>query len=289
MRRLAIVLGGALLTACGFPTYAYVDEGFDASAPEDSASLDTGPGDAPVIGDGCAKPNGCGGCNDKGIKGERCDPCGQWTCAGTSVACTAASPAPGSKCGRCGTSTYACTVKGESQCAADDDRLVYEDASFKPKTDKLWTLTSSNEVVLSFKTERALTYFDASVVLQRVAAGGGADGTLTFTLYSGNPTDGLTALSNVEVPALSIATTAEFKSFPFTEVAPKPLGSWMSLGLKVTSGAWSFALYGGGAGAFPAAPADTTWSHRNVSPTSAWVAEPTSDLAHVLRGKACPP
>ena len=286
MRRVLFALSALAAVGCGFPTYAYRDEGWDASV----AELDAGdalPADTYVLADGCAKPNGCGGCNDLGIKGERCEPCGQWTCAGNSVACVAASPRPGGTCGRCGTSAYACTVKGTSECAVPDDRLVYEDAQFKTKTDKLWTLTGSNEVLVSLKTERALTYVDASFALQRVAAGGGVDGTVTFTLYAGTLKDGLVALQTIDVPALTIATTLEFKSFAFAEVAPRPLGTSLSIGLKATSAAWSFNLYGGGPTAFPAAPVDTSWWHRTSG--GAWINEPSSDLAHVLRGKACPP
>lgn len=288
MRRLGILCGGVLLCACGFPSYAYVDEGTDASTTTDSSPSDTAPpDDVPVVSDGCAKPNGCGGCNDKGIKGERCDPCGQWTCSGTTVTCVAASPSPGSTCGRCGTSTYACTVNGTSACAVEDDRLVYVDASFETKTDKLWTANSGNEVLVSFKTERALSYFDASLALKRVAAGSGTDGTVTLTVYAGNPKDGLAPLATVDMPALSIGTTGDFKAFPFTEISPRPLGTSMSIGLKVSSAAWAIELYGGGASAFPAAPTTTSWWHRNTGGT--WLEEATTDLAHVLRGKACPP
>lgn len=288
MRRLGILIGGVLLTACGFPTYAYVEEGSDATASADSTPSDTGPPeDVPVVTDGCAKPNGCGGCNDKGIKGERCDPCGQWTCSGTLVTCVPASPAPGNKCGRCGTSTYACTVNGTTSCAIDDDRLVYVDASFDTKTDKLGTASASNEVLVSFSSERALAYFDASLALKRVAAGSGADGTVTLTVYAGNPKVGLAPLATVDVPALSIGTAAEFKAFPFTEISPRPLGTAMSIGLKVSSSAWAFELYGGGPTAFPAAPPTTSWWHR--TPGGTWFEEATTDVAHVLRGKACPP
>src|SRR3990167_2648710 len=101
MRRVMALFGGLALgslTACGFPTYAYVDESTDATTPEDSSHTDSAsPDDVPILSDGCPKPNGCGGCNDKGIKGERCDPCGQWACAGTTVTWVAATPPPGGK------------------------------------------------------------------------------------------------------------------------------------------------------------------------------------------------
>jgi len=295
MRRFGLLLGGmtlGCLTACGFPTYSYVDETSDASSADTQATDTAAPEDVPVISDGCPKPNGCGGCNDKGIKGERCDPCGQWTCTGTNVTCVPASPAPGGKCGKCGTSTLACTVTGTTACATEDDRLVYEDASFKTDTDKLWTLDRTNEVVVAFSTERGLTYFDASLVLARVAATAPTpgDGLVTFTIYAGNPKDGLAPLATVDMPALSIGTTKKFQPFAFTEIATRPLGTPLSIGLKTTSTAWAFEVYGGGAAAFPPAPTTTSWWHRSVSPsTTAWAQEATTDLAHVLRGKACPP
>lgn len=268
-----------------------MDESADSSVSADTGRPDTDTDsstDVPVVGDGCAKPNGCGGCNDKGIKGERCDPCGQWTCSGTLVTCVAASPAPGSVCGRCSTSTYACTVTGTTACANEDDRLVYVDASFETKTDKLFTIDSTNEVIVSFKTERALSYFDASLAVRRVTAGTGADGTVTFTIYSGNPKDGLTPIGTVDAGAASPDTTlTAFKAFAFTEIAAKPLGTWLSIGLKMNTTRWAWELYGGGASAFPAAPTTTSWWHRTG--TGAWTEETTTDLAHVLRGKACPP
>ncbi|MBI2393862.1 MAG: hypothetical protein HYV09_30095 [Deltaproteobacteria bacterium] len=283
----------ALGTACGFPTYGYVEDGLDSAL--DSGGPDTavdGSEEAPAPFDGCAKPNGCGGCDDVGVAGTRCDPCGQWTCAGTKVTCVPAAPAPGTTCGRCSTATYACTVTGKSECAVPDDRLVYEDAQFKTKTDELWTLDPRSEVIVSFKTERAIAYFDASLVLRRVPLTGvpsPVSGDVTFTIYAGNPKDGLAPLATTKMEAASIGTTAEFRAFAFPEISPRPLGTWLSIGITTDSTANTFEVYGGGAAAFPAAPTDTSWWHRGLSPTTTWAQEATTDLAHVLRGKACPP
>jgi len=85
--------------------------------------------------DGAPK-NECGGCKAlTGKKGDACGTaCGALAC-GTdkeSLACIAATPAPGTVCGICSTSSYACTSPGVTTCTKSDDRLPTVDPAFGP-------------------------------------------------------------------------------------------------------------------------------------------------------------
>ncbi len=309
--RPAGVLCGFLL-GCGYPTYQYVDEAavLDGSVEQP---------DAEPPRDGCIE-NGCGGCNDQGVKGLRCEPCGQWTCSGTSVVCTPAIPAPGTACGMCGTQRLTCTALGTTECPMEDDRLVYDDAKFEARTDGEWVVDRTNEALIAFKSVRTISYFEAAVVLRRVpyvcahvnalphpdpvctnctaASGGGFDCTvpsptvdeLTLTLYSGSPTTGLTPLTNAAITSTAVSTSAAWVTFTFSApVSPRPVGTSLAIGLTTASSGQAFEVYGGGTSAFPPAATDTVFWHRSTKPSGAWIEEPSNDLAHVLRGKACAP
>ena len=300
------------LLGCGYPDYRYVDE-----SPVPDVSTVQPEVEPPR--DACIE-NGCGGCNDRGVKGLRCEPCGQWTCSGTSVVCTPAMPAPGTTCGMCGTRVRTCSSLGTAVCPMEDDRLVYEDAAFKSKDEKIAVVDRANEALITFKSVRALSYFDANVVLRRVpyvcahvtalphpdsacsdckaATGGGFDCTVpsptidevTITLYAGTPTSGLTPLATSSLGSTSIATTAGFVAFAFSApVSPRPVGTALAIGITTASSGHAFEVYGGGSSAFPPAAADTVFWHRSTKPSGPWIEEPSTDLAHVLRGKACAP
>jgi hypothetical protein len=307
----------ALVLGCGYPEYKYVDEP-GVTPTEDSGDLDsTTDTDVPA----CAKPNGCGGCDDQGVKGARCEPCGQWTCgADNKVVCTPASPAPGGKCGMCGTSTVECTATGTTMCVLSDDRVVYDDANFKTRDDKLFTVDRTNELVIVFKTLRSLAYFDISAVVHRIpyvcahidalphpdsacsdckmAAAGGYDctvpspaaGLLTYTLYTGQPPS-LVPLADGSIAAtmISDSKTDWMTATLMTPVTPRPVGTVLAIGITTDSTAHAFEIYGGGPGSFPKADMATTWWHRQNKPKSGWNEEPSTDVAHVLRGKACAP
>lgn len=312
MRRSLLAL---LVIGCGYPQYRYLDD--------PSLLGDTGdPGDGSTDTDppGCAKPNGCGGCDDQGVKGARCEPCGQWTCNDTKVICTPASPVPGSACGTCGTSKLECTAVGTTACAVSDDRTVYEDANFKTRDDRVIVLDRTNEVMISFKSVRSMAYVDASIVLKRIpyvcahvtalphpdpactscdaAAGGGFDckvpspsaGFLTMTLYTGTPT-ALVPLAMASGPATGASDAKkDWVTMPFDkEVSSMPPGTQLSIGITTDSTSFAFEVYGGGAAAFPPAATDTKWWTRTVKPAGAWIEQPSDDIAHVLRGKACAP
>jgi len=301
-----------LLLGCGYPEYRYVDE-----QPVPDVSI-LGPDTAPPS-DGCVA-NGCGGCDGPGVKGLRCEPCGVWTCLGTGVVCTPASPAPGTPCGMCGTQTRTCSTLGASICPMEDDRLVYEDAAFKSKDEKIWVVDRSGEALIAFKSVRALSYFDVNLVLRRIpyacaktttlphpdpacsdcraATGGGYECTvpaptvdeLTITIYSGSPGGTLTPLATSSVSSTSIATTAGWVAFALSSpISPRPVGTPLAIGLTTASSGHAFEVYGGGSSSFPPATGDTVFWHRGTRPPGAWIEEPSTDLAHVLRGKACAP
>lgn len=309
-----------LSLACGYPDYLYVDEpgspAFDSGGDPDT-SPDTIDGEVP----GCDKPNNCGGCNDRGVKGGRCDPCGQWECgANNKVVCTQATPAPGGACGVCGTSKQECSALGTTACAVPDDRVTYDDAKFEAKDEKIFTVNRTNEMVIAFNSVRTMAYFDMSAVVRRVpyvcaatatlphpdsacsdcraASGGGFDctvpspagGLLTYTLYSGSPPS-LAPIASASVTATSIADSkAEWITATLlTATMSKPPGTQLAIGITTDSSAYAFEIYGGGASAFPKAEATTTWWHRTFKPLGSWIEEPSSDAAHVLRGKACAP
>jgi hypothetical protein len=309
--RLAVIFWFFLI-GCGYPTYRYVDE---EPVPDGSTEQP----DVEPPRDACVE-NGCGGCNDRGTKGLRCEPCGQWTCSGTNVVCTPAMPAPGAACGICGTQTRTCTSLGTTACPMEDDRLVYEDAAFKSKDAKQWVVDRSNEALIAFKSVRALSYFDVNLVLRRVpyvcahvdalphpdsacsdcraSSGGGFDCTVpaptidevNVTLYAGSPSTGLTPLTTSSIIATSVATTAGFIAFTLAApVSPRPVGTPLAIGVTTASSGHAFEIYGGGSGSFPPAATDTVFWHRSTKPIGAWIEEPNNDLAHVLRGKACAP
>lgn len=304
-----------LLLGCGYPTYSYVDE---AAVPDGGTDALNQPDVEPPR-DSCVE-NGCGGCNDKGVKGLRCEPCGQWTCSGTSVVCTPATPAPGTTCGMCGSQKLTCTALGTTACPMEDDRLVYDDAKFESKNDKVWVVDRTNEATIAFKSVRTISYFETAVVLRRIpyacahvsalphpdsacsdcraASGGGFDctvaaptvGEITLTLYAGSPSTGLTPLTTASISSTSIATSAGWITFTLSApVSPRPVGTPLAIGLTTDSSGHAFEMYGGGTSSFPPAPNDTVFWHRSTKPTGPWIEEPTNDLAHVLRGKACAP
>lgn len=313
------VLIAALLAGCGYPEYRYLDEPVVPGL--DSGDVDTSvPGTDGEV-PGCARPNGCGGCDDQGNKGGRCDPCGQWTCgADNKVVCVAASPVPGGTCGTCGTSKLECTAIGTTACTLEDDRLVYDDANFKTRDDKLFTVDRTSEIALVFRSVRSIAYFDASAVIKKIpyvcgaidalphpdtacsdckpAAAGGFDctvpspaaGLLTYTLYVGAPPS-LVPLATASVPAGMVSdakiewVTAAFS----TVVSARPPGTLLTIGISTESTANAFEVHGGGPGSFPKADTGTTWWTRRNKPPGSWNEQPSSDLAHVLRGKACAP
>jgi hypothetical protein len=308
--RLAVIFGVFVL-GCGYPEYHYVDESAVPDVSVEQPEVETPR-------DGCIE-NGCGGCNDQGVKGLRCEPCGQWTCSGTKVVCTPAMPAPGTSCGTCGTQTRTCSTLGVAVCPMEDDRLVYEDAAFKSKDVKQWVLDRTSEALIAFKSVRTLSYFDVSVALRRVpyvcarvtalphpdpacsncaAVSGGFDCTvpsptvdeLTLTLYAGTPATGLTPLASSAITSTSVPTTAGFVAFTFSSpVSPRPVGTQLSIGLSTPSSGQAFEIYGGGSSSFPPGATDTVFWHRSTRPAGSWIEEPSNDLAHVLRGKACAP
>lgn len=325
MQALARITSSAvamLAMACGYPTYTYLDE---AEAGPDDGTVD----DAPATPDGVVTetcvPNGCGGCNDQGVKGERCDPgasfggCGQWTCWGRIVTCARAEPAAGTKCGRCGTSTNVCGPFGTTTCNKEDDRSTFEDVGFKATGDKLIVVDRVNEIVATYKVTRALEYLDASFVVRRVpyacskvsatphpdpecdtckpATGSGFDctvstptvGTVTVTFYDGAPPS-LVPVASVSVDAATLPTTAGFHPFLFpTAVGERPIGSVVSIGISTDSSTHAVEIYGGNASSSPKPPADLGWSRRTRLPTeSGWTAQPSNDVGLVVRGKACP-
>lgn len=315
MRSLLIA---ALLAGCGYPEYRYVDEdgGFigedTAVDPDSSSTTDT---DIP----GCPKPNGCGGCDDQGVKGARCEPCGQWTCDGMKVTCTAASPTPGGACGTCGTSKLQCTADGKSECILADDRITYDDSNFKIRDELLATLNRTNEVLITFKSIRSMAYVDLSSVMKRIpyvcahitalphpdtacsdckaAAAGGFDctvpspsgGFITMTLYTGEP-PALVPLAMASGPATTVLDMkAEWVTIALgTPVSARPVGTQLSIGITTDSTAFAFELYGG-KGAVPPPPSDTKWWQRSLKPSGSWLEQVATDVAHVLRGKACAP
>jgi hypothetical protein len=313
------LLFAALLVGCGYPDYRYLDEdsgvnpGEDTSVELDSATTEETDPDA------CAKPNGCGGCNDLGIRGTRCEPCGQWTCDGTKVVCTAASPAPGSICGMCGKGVLACTALGTTACMPEDDRVTYDDSKFDIRDEKVTVLDRTNEVLITFKSIRSMAYVDVSTVLKRIpyacahitalphpdsacsdckaAAGGGFDctvpapagGFITMTLYTGMP-PALVPLAMASGPATTaLDTKADWVTIPFsTPVSARPPGTQLSIGITTDSTSFAFEVYGG-KGAVPPPPADTKWWQRSLKPSGSWLEQVANDVAHVLRGKACAP
>jgi len=312
MRGRSAPLFCAFLVGCGYPEYRYVDE---VPVPDVSIALP----DTELPQDACIA-NGCGGCNDKGVKGLRCEPCGQWTCAGTSVVCTPASPAPGTACGICGTQTRTCSTMGIAICPMEDDRLVYDDAAFKSKDEKIFVVDRTSEALIAFKSVRTMSYFDVNVVLRRIpyscahvnmlphpdsacsdckaASGGGFDCTvpmptideLTVTVYAGSPSGALAPLATASISSTSVATTAGWVAFTLSApISPRPVDTPLAIGLTTASSGHAFEVYGGGTSSFPPAASDTVFWHRSLKPSGAWVEEPNSDLAHVLRGKACAP
>ncbi len=314
-----LVMGG--LTGCGYPTYGYVDPAeifvdaaVDGAAPEDGAPPS----------DGCAKPNGCGGCNDQGVKGQRCEPCGRWVCSGTVVTCEPASPAVGTPCGACSTSTYACTVSGTTTCASPDDRTVYTDASYETKDQDLFALDGTSEAVVSYVVTRKVSYAEASFVLRRVPyacaptaalphpdpqctdcaasdAGGFTctvptpkSGVLTYTLYEGTPATGLVPLGSGTVDAATVsASTAAFVTVAFpAEIPSRTIGTTVSIGISTDSSAHAFEVHGGDGTSASKPPTTTSWWRRTLTGPGAWgswLEESSTDLAHVVRGKACAP
>lgn len=313
------LLYAVLLFGCGYPEYRYVDE---PGAPDSAVDLDSS---APVDSDvdseipGCPKPNGCGGCEDQGVKGARCEPCGQWTCDGTKVVCTPASPAPGGACGLCNTSTLQCTATGTTACVLSDDRTTYDDSKFDIRDERVAVLDRRQEVLVTFKSIRSMSYVDVSSVLKRIpyvcastaalphpdsactdckpAAGGGFDcsvpspmsGFVTMTLYTGEP-PALVPLAMASGPATAVADgKIEWVTMPLdSPVSARPPGTQLSIGITTNSTSFAFEVYGG-KGAVPPPPADTKWWSRALFPTGPWNEQLSNDVAHVLRGKACAP
>lgn len=133
-------LANALGTACGVCAGGtYVCNGVDATKCSDPVT--TPPGTAcgtcgtskyVCAPDGkstvCSKPddrNACGGCGTlAGVPATGCEGCGVWTCTTDkgSVFCKAAATAPGTTCGTCMRSKFACTAPGVTACELPDDR-----------------------------------------------------------------------------------------------------------------------------------------------------------------------
>jgi hypothetical protein len=314
-----------LAAGCGYPDYVYAEA--DAALLGDGEIDGEGP-DAPTTDDGTnpdvCTPNACGGCKTVGVKGDKCGSCGHFDCDGTEVKCVESMPVPGTTCGVCHTSKYTCTALGESMCAADDDRTVYEDIAFQSKDSVVFTLDHTTELVATYASTRPITYHDAAFVLRRIdyvcphvaalphpdpactecamAASGGFDckvpaasaltSELTVTLYKGSPATGLTAVASGKLSdASTIPTAPTFETATFVmESPPVTVGTQLSVGINTTSTKYAFEISGGGASAFPAAPAKMSWFHRKLLPApTAFVEEPTTDTALIVHGKACPP
>jgi len=309
---------------CGFPTYKYSDEGeptIDAD-PTDATSDSVVPVDTAPLGDGC-KPNGCGGCIEGDLaKGVKCGVCGTGVCSGSNVVCTPADPAVGTVCGVCNTSSYTCTSSGTSVCARADDRVDIEDVGFKSRDDKRYVVDRLHEAAISWKVSRLVEYQDTAVSVERIPyecarvaalphpdakcdtcapVTGGFDctvsakdtGKLTIVLYTGDPVAGLTEVARGSVAGDAAKTTLDWVLVPLTpKLAKQPLGTRLTVVVSTDSSAWSVRLWGSSTTVtpFPAPPADLTWWNRTTLPTpSAWKEEPSTDLALVVRGKACAP
>ena len=130
------------------------------------------------------------------------------------------------------------------------------------------------------------------------ASGGGFDCTVpsptvdevTLTVYAGSPKGTLTPIGTASITSTSIATSAGFVAFTLTApISPRPVGTQLSIGLTTQSSGHAFEVYGGGSSSFPPAASDTVFFHRTTRPMGSWIEEPSTDLAHVLRGKACAP
>lgn len=323
---LAIALGVAAgSVGCGFPTYRYTDEDttFDTGeAPTDATSDAVVPTDTTPVGDGCV-PNGCGGCIEGGLaKGVKCGTCGTGTCSGTTVTCTPADPAVGTKCGVCGTSAYTCTPSGTSACASEDDRVTIEDLGVKIRDEQRFVVDRMHEAAITWKVSRLVEYFDLALSLERVpytcarvaalphpdpkcdtcsAVTGGFDctvsakevGTLTAIFYTGDPTSGLTEVARATTPIDAAKTTMDWLPIALSPKVPKQtLGSALTIVVTTDSSTWAARLWGTSTTVtpFPAPPAGMTWWTRTTKPTpTAWKEEPATDLALVVRGKACAP
>lgn len=307
----------ALLLGCGYPEYKYTDDPTVPGADADPDSTSTTDSGIP----GCPRPNGCGGCEDQGVKGARCEPCGQWTCDGTKVVCTPASPAPGGSCGICMTSKLECTATGTTACVLADDRITHEDANFKSKDDRVTVVDRTKEALISFKSVRTMAYVDISTVMKRIpyvcakttalphpdsacsncmpaVTGGGFDctvpspagGFITMTLYAGMPPS-LVPLAMASGPATTVFDSkTEWVTIDLdSPVSPRPVGTQLSVGITTDSTAFAFEIYGGGTAAFPPAATDTKWWSRLLKPMGPWNEQLSTDIAHVLRGKSCAP
>lgn len=311
--------------ACTYPNYVYVDDDASFASPdggdETTSEASTDDGFAPF--DGCASPNGCGGCNDKGVAGARCEPtpggCGQWTCDGTLVKCVAADPPPGTKCGMCMTSKTSCTTIGTTVCAMLDDRTIYDDLRYETKDVKVYAVDRTNELIIAYATGRTISDFDASLYLERLpyacahvaalphpdpactdckaASSGGFDctvptpsgGKLTLTFYEGVAPTSLVPIGTGSVAATTLATTG-FQSITFDkEITTHTPGAPVAIGITTDSSAYAFQVYGGAATGFPAPPAKMTSWHRTKLPMGAWAQDATNIPALVVRGKACAP
>jgi hypothetical protein len=314
------------LVGCGYPDYVYAEA--DAIAFDDTANPDDGGGGESGTEGGTEDvcvPNECGGCKTLGVKGDKCGSCGHFDCEGTEVKCVESTPVPGTTCGVCHTSKYTCTALGESMCAADDDRTIYEDVKFESTDTVVFTLDHTTEVIATYAAgSRPITLHDAAFLLRRIdyvcphvtalpnpdpactecaaATGGGFDckvpaasaltSELTVTLYTGSPDKTLTAIASGKLAdASKIPTAPGFQTATFVmEAPPVAVGTQLSVGINTTSTRYAFRISGGGSSAFPAAPAKMSWFHRKVLPSpGAFVEEPTTDTALVVHGKACPP
>ncbi len=103
---------------------------------------------------GAAGANACGGCGTlAGTPGKSCEPCGQWICSAdlTAVTCAAATPPPGTSCGVCGTSKFACTGLALTTCSKLDDTTSVADLDFA-------TTSSVVDLALDHMRELAITY-----------------------------------------------------------------------------------------------------------------------------------